>query len=156
MVVLSFGCSGLQVDSEFRVFHHPNGRVAAEGHVTSRESVAYLTAEIEHRTRFPWQQYLRVGKWRYFYDNGDVRAELTYGLASYTECCAGGLCEQPYEVILGEVRIFAPDGRVTYDGPARNERRVLHTNCEGGDDVYVSALPLPADILPSFAQGFEK
>lgn len=156
LFVLALGCSTLRTESEFRIYRHPNGRPAAEGHVTTHESFTYLIAETEGRPRHPWQKYLRVGKWRYFDERGDIRAELTYRLGSYTECCAPGWCEQPYEIVDGTVRTLAADGTVTYEGPPKNVERVLATNCEGGDRVHVSTLPLPPDIAPSFAQRFAK
>jgi hypothetical protein len=154
LLLLLIGCSGFKPESEFRVYRHANGRVAAEGRVTRWESVPFLMAQAERRSLSPWQENLRVGKWRFFDERGVLRAELTYRVAFYTECCTAGLCEQPYEIIDGIVRVYSPDGSVRYEGPPENRARVLSTNCEGGDVVYVSSLPLPSDILPAFAQSF--
>lgn len=55
-------------------------------------------------------------------------------------------------MIDGVVRIFASDGSVTYEGGPQNTVTVLETNCEGGDQVYVTTLPLPQHALPAFAQ----
>jgi hypothetical protein len=139
-------------EGEMREFRHPNGKIAAAGRVTSYESDTFFIAPVEHRPVQPWQQHLRSGPWQYFDESGALRAEVSYRVAWYEDCCVAGLCKRPYEVVDGVVRLYAPDGTQTYDGRAKNRRRLLQTNCQGGDWVTVSTLPLPNDIRPDFAQ----
>lgn len=138
------------------MFQHANGRVAAEGRVTSHESDAFFLARVDGKSVQPWQQFLRSGAWRYFDEGGALRAEVSYRVAWYEDCCAAGLCRQPYEMLDGPVRLYAADGTLTYEGSPRNRRRLLETNCAGGDWVHITTLPLPADIRPELLQRLEK
>ena len=148
--VLLAGCvsSGIAGGRQV-VFNHANGQRAAQGRFTNYESNGYIIARVEKRDLPPWKQYLRVGQWRYWYPNGVLRAEITYAVAQYDECCVAGPCTGRYERIVGTPHVFDASG--TSLTPLRAPARVhISTNCEGGATVFRPSYILPEDLAPEW------
>ena len=131
-------------------FRHEGGGLAAEGSITSYESTDYIIRTLSNKESVPpWHSSLRTGQWRYWYPSGQLRAIVTYRIAFYTDCCTAGLCRQPYERLVGNITLFAEDGRITYAGSPKNHYVRIKTNCEGGDRMSQPQVLLPDDIRPT-------
>lgn len=131
------------------IFNHENGQRAAEGSFTSYESSGYIIAKVEKRDLAPWKEYLRVGRWRYWHPNGALRAEITYAVDRYDECCVTGPCKRPYERIIGTPKVLDATGASVALVRAP-ERAQVETNCEGGAEVLRPGYILPADLAPEW------
>lgn len=148
--LLLTGCVSHDVaDTKHVVFNHPNGKHAAEGRFTSYASNGYIIATVEKRDLAPWKEYLRVGKWRYWHPNGALRAEITYAVAQYDECCVAGPCRGVYERIVGTPQLFDANGTSVTLVRAPGRARIA-TNCEGGAEVLRPTCILPADLTPEW------
>ena len=149
-VILLAGCASSDVaGGRSVVFHHANGQPAAEGRFTTHEWPYYIVAQYEKRDPAPWKEYLRVGRWRYWHANGALRAEITYAIGQYAECCVAGPCRGRYERVVGTPRVFNADGTPVTLARAPKRARIS-TNCEGGAVVFRPSYVLPEDLAPEW------
>lgn len=133
-------CSNLrsaQRTAELRTFRHPNGGASAAG--------LGLPESWDHEFE-RWGVYkrdvpaIRVGLWKYFYANGAKRAEVSYVLACYIQCCTGGPCPQVHDYPMGAFRLWYPSGRKLAEGSFTPVKWHVETSCEGGDDTTIGRL----------------
>jgi hypothetical protein len=57
-----------------------------------------------------------VGKWSYWDESGQLRAEITYKLSCYRQCCAAGPCPIVHSYPAGPFRTFHASGRPRTEG----------------------------------------
>jgi len=123
--------------AELRTFRYPNGAVAAAG-LGLPDS---WDDEFER-----WGLYkrdvpaVRMGLWKYFYANGAKRAEVSYALACYIQCCTAGACPQVHDYPIGTFRVWYPSGGKLAEGSFRAVSWHVETSCEGGDDTTIGRL----------------
>lgn len=125
-------------------FHYQNGRKSAEGDFTTYEGNAYVLAKLP-----PWKEYLRFGRWQYWYEDGSPRATVTYAVSFHHECCVAGPCSSAYERVVGTPIVNDPQGKpVTL---ARAPRLAcVQTNCAGCAQVFRPRFVLPPDLAPEW------
>jgi hypothetical protein len=115
----------------YRTFYGNHG-ILAYGQHSALENDAFIHAEIQGQRLPRWHEFLRVGAWSYNYPSGAKKAEVTYAIRWYTECCAGGPCDQPYEVLVEDFSVWWPNGQLLAEGSFGLTRVRLDTNCQGG------------------------
>ena len=125
------------------VFLHPNGQKAAEGDFTE-----YAT-NVVARDLPPWKEFLRSGRWQYWYADGKPRATITYAVSTYDECCVAGPCAGHYERVLGKPVVFDESGK-PMTLPRAPRLACMQTNCAGCTQVYRPRFVLPADLAPEW------
>lgn len=137
-------CSARIADDGYRLggsqAFYAEGKVAALGSRSRFESDEFIEAERLGKPLPRWREFLRVGRWEYRYPNGQTKANVSYEVAWYTECCTGGFCEQPYELRVGEFQAWWPNGAPLARGSFQSNWRHIETNCEGGDKVKVAVI----------------
>lgn len=99
---------------------------------TIRDAQGRVTASGRALERLPD---VRTGAWTFWYENGAKRAEVTYALACYIQCCTGGPCPQVHDYPLGAFRAWYPSGRRLAEGTFVAVPRHVETSCQGGDDT---------------------
>jgi hypothetical protein len=114
-----------------QVFHRPDGTIFALGSRSRFENEEFLQAERSGEPLPRWLEFLRIGKWEFRYPNKRMRAVVSYEVAWYTECCAGGYCELPYEVRTGPFEAWWPSGAPLARGTFTFEWQDVETNCGG-------------------------
>lgn len=141
-LVFLFGCSSVQVplESDYlrgssQLYYSPDGTLFVIGRRSRYENHDFMEAEAAGQPLPRWREFLRLGEWEFRYPNGKAKARITYELAWYTDCCAGGLCKQPYEVRTGNFEAWWPDGRPLARGSFTFDWQPISTNCEGGDRI---------------------
>jgi hypothetical protein len=125
-------------EAQLRTFRYPNGTVSATGRGLPEswddEFERWATAS---KRDVPAT---RVGRWRYFYAAGTKRAEVSYALACYIQCCTGGACPQIHDYPVGAFRLWYPSGRKLAEGSFVAVKWHVETSCEGGDDTTVARI----------------
>lgn len=122
----------------WRTFRHPNGALSARGR--GLPSDWDLDKE-------PWKNYdkreipaTRAGKWQFFYADGARKAEVTYALSCYIQCCSGGSCPQIHDYPAGNFVLWYPSGRKLGEGSFVTVTQHVETSCQGGDDTKIGRL----------------
>ena len=77
----------------------------------------------------------RVGFWREFYKNGNLKSEGNYKLDTYKQCCTGGICDGYYSYKYGEWKYYHENGNLKAKGTYRIGKKNKKTNCEEGDEI---------------------
>ncbi|WP_291139191.1 toxin-antitoxin system YwqK family antitoxin [Flavobacterium sp. UBA7663] len=77
----------------------------------------------------------RVGFWREFYKNGNLKSEGNYKLDTYKQCCTGGICNGYYSYKYGEWKYYHENGNLKTKGTYRMGKKHKKTSCEGGDEI---------------------
>ena len=77
----------------------------------------------------------RVGFWREFYKNGNLKSEGNYKLDTYKQCCTGGICDGYYSYKYGEWKYYFENGNLKAKGTYRIGKKHKKTSCEGGDEI---------------------
>jgi antitoxin component YwqK of YwqJK toxin-antitoxin module len=77
----------------------------------------------------------RVGPWKEFYENGNLKAYGNYKLDTYTQCCTGGVCDGFYSFKYGEWNYYYDNGKLKAKGTYRIGKKHKETSCEGGDEI---------------------
>lgn len=121
-----------------RTFRHSNGVVSATGRgLSSSWDDKYERRDGNYKREVPAT---RFGKWQYFYADGSKRAEVTYALSCYLQCCSGGPCPQIHDYPVGNFVLWYPSGRKLGEGSFVTVSQHVNTSCEGGDDTKVGRL----------------
>lgn len=112
-----------------------DGRLVARGRHTLIENREYLHSELQRAPLPRWREFLRTGPWLFQYETATKRAVVSYQVAFYTDCCAGGFCKQPYEFLAGTFEAWWPNGQLLARGRMVPTATHIDTNCEGGDTL---------------------
>ena len=121
---------------------YEGGHVAALGTRSRYENDEFVWAE-ERGTPLPrWKEFLRLGTWEFRYPGPQIRtkAKVAFDVGWYTQCCAGGPCEWPYEFRVGDFEAWWPNGNRLAKGVFIVEWKTIDTNCEGGDTIKKGVL----------------
>ena len=121
---------GLPDKSELTTLKNSAGQVTAQG------ECAVYNGKVTN---------IKVGHWKEFYENGNVRVEGQYKIGSYIECCTAGACRQFYFYRTGQWRYFNSAGILNYELEFTPETLTINTNCEGGDKLIfglVKSIPI--------------
>ncbi len=128
----------VQRQTELRTFRHSNGVVSATGRgLASSWDDEYESWDSSYKREVPAT---RLGTWQYFYPDGSKRAEVTYALSCYIQCCSGGLCPQIHDYPVGQFALWYPSGKKLGEGSFATIWYHVETSCEGGDDTKVGRL----------------
>lgn len=88
---------------------------------------------------------LRFGLWKEYDENGILKAEGSYKIGSYLDCCTAGLCRAFYYYRIGEWKYFDEQGVLDFSLDYVPTEHLVDTNCEGGDKLLfgvVKDIPL--------------
>lgn len=77
----------------------------------------------------------RIGFWKEYYRNGNLKSTGNYKLDTYTQCCTGELCDGFYSYKYGEWNYYYDNGKLKAKGKYRIGKKHKQTNCEGGDMI---------------------
>ena len=136
-----FECAGtdeLERQTQLRTFRYPNGAVSATGRgLDSGWDDDYERWGSSYKREVPAT---RTGKWLYFYPNGTKKAEVTYTLSCYIQCCSGGPCPQIHDYPVGNFALWYPSGSKLGEGSFVTITRHVETSCERGDHTNVGQL----------------
>lgn len=78
---------------------------------------------------------LKVGEWIEFWPNGKKKNEGNYTIASYLNCCMGGICRNFLYYRHGRWDYYSENGKLKYAVEYIPTKHHISTNCEGGDSV---------------------
>jgi len=124
--------------TELRTFRHPNGAVFARGRgLDASWDDEYELWGSNYKREVPAT---RVGKWEYFYPDGAKKAEVTYALSCYIQCCTPGPCPQIHDYPVGAFVLWYPSGRKLGEGSFVTMTQHINTSCSGGDDTKIGRL----------------
>jgi hypothetical protein len=113
--------------------------------ITIKNSAGQITAQGEIAVYNGKDTHIKVGPWKEFYENGNVKTEGYYKIGSYIDCCTAGVCRQFYFYRTGQWRYFDSAGQLKYELEFTPETLKVDTNCEGGDKLIfglVKSIPL--------------
>ncbi len=128
------------VMTEVRTYSYENGKPAARGrHLLPKGKPNNPTREGH------WSDHLRVGDWEYWFDNGQIRARLFYEVHWYVNCGFMGHCPHPYELPVGQFKLWHRDGSLRGRGQFSEEPRYFPSTC--GPEVVNHALPSPSSVF---------
>jgi len=133
-------------NSHFRSFKNGAGQVLAAGYVTDLENIDSVTSKLEGLHVPPWKEKLRAGAWKFWYPNGNLKAEMNFRIFQYVDCCTVGYCKQPYELGTGPFRIFYPDGKVMIEGKFRRRPTRIKTSC-GGAQIWKTKIDSDSQVF---------
>ncbi len=124
--------------AEFRTVRYPDGAVLARGRgLPSGWDDEYERWGSSYKREVAAT---RIGKWEYFYADGAKRAEVTYEVSCFIQCCSGGPCPQIHDYPIGSFQLWYPSGRKLGDGSFVAVTKHVDTSCEGGDETKVARL----------------
>jgi len=117
-------CKSVQDNSEppqtkMIVDHYKNGQIKSVG---------------EEDVRFKDFQF-RIGHWKEFYENGQLRESGNYELGTYKQCCTLGICDAFYSYKIGEWTYYHPNGQLKAKGTYEIGTKHKKTSCQGGDEI---------------------
>src|ERR1044072_7813611 len=124
-------CSDLNVfmrDAEIRRVVDAHGTLLAIGRGLPRgwdRAVDPWTGADQRERNQP----VRVGTWTYLYGDGSKRAEVTYEVSCYIECCSCCPCPQLRDYPAGRFTLWYPSGRKLGEGTFEPEKIHVSTNC---------------------------
>ncbi len=119
----------IERQSEFSVYYYPDGSRSAAG----RHIAGGWTADNPRGGE--WLEcVVPVGKWSYWDESGTLRAEISYKLSCYMQCCAAGPCPIVHSYPAGPFRTYHPSGRPRTAGSLGEGVEQFENNC----DVSVS------------------
>jgi len=78
---------------------------------------------------------LRVGLWKEFYENRNVKIEGSYKIGSYVDCCFAGPCRSFYFYKVGQWKYYNSAGELDYEIEFTPATLRIDTRCEGGDTL---------------------
>jgi len=78
---------------------------------------------------------LRIGEWKEYYTNGNLKEVGKYEIGVYTNCCITGLCENYYNYKSGAWKFYFESGNLKSKGDFNLEKFQINTSCEGGDEI---------------------
>tara|TARA_R110002167_G_C12396829_1_gene626487 strand:- start:52 stop:651 length:600 start_codon:yes stop_codon:yes gene_type:complete len=88
---------------------------------------------------------LKVGYWKEYYDNGNLKMEGDYLLGSYVGCCTGGACRFFHYYRTGLWKFYNDKGELNYELAFEPTKLQIDTTCEGGDKLLfglIKEIPL--------------
>lgn len=88
---------------------------------------------------------LRVGYWKEYYENGNLKMEGNYKIGSYISCCVGGACRSFHYYRSGLWKIYDNGGNLKYELIFEPTKLHIDTTCEGGDKLLfgiIKKIPL--------------
>ena len=77
----------------------------------------------------------RIGLWKEFYRNGNLKSVGNYKLDTYTQCCTSGICDGFYSYKYGEWTYYYDNGKLKAKGKYRIGKKHKKTSCKGGDEI---------------------
>ena len=150
-ILLSTACMSqnpsMGLNTDFQYFKNDAGQVLAAGDVTDLENIDSVTSELEGLHVPPWKAKLRTGAWKFWYPNGNLKAEMNFRIFLYDDCCFAGYCKQPYELRTGPFRIFYPDGKVMIEGKFRRRPTRIKTSCAGGAQIWKTKIDSDSQVF---------
>lgn len=115
-------------------FNDQEGRRVAEGRARN-------AGEAVRGGASSWESALRLGPWRYWYADGQLKAKVRYSVDCYVHCCALGPCDLPYDFLTGDFELWHPNGQLMAKGVFEATERHIDSNCEGGEMLRDGDIP---------------
>lgn len=81
----------------------------------------------------------KIGVWKKYYSNGQLKEEGKYLIGRYLQCCLVGYCFMYYNYKVGNWKYFYPDGTLELDGNYSIKKMWIRTSC-GGDYIKYGIL----------------
>ncbi|MFD1062048.1 toxin-antitoxin system YwqK family antitoxin [Winogradskyella litorisediminis] len=81
----------------------------------------------------------RIGTWKKYYQNGQLKAKGNYLIGRYVQCCYSGHCVRHYNYKVGNWKYYYEDGTLELDGNYSIKKMWIDTNC-GGDYIKFGIL----------------
>lgn len=88
---------------------------------------------------------LKIGYWKEYYENGNLKMEGNYRLGSYINCGAGGAFRDFHYYRSGLWKIYGDNGELKYELTFKPTELHIDTVCEGGDKLLfgiINEIPL--------------
>lgn len=151
VVFVFLGCTSQEnaghTDAAYRSFANGSGQIVAAGFLTGLENIDSVICELEGEEISPWKMNLRTGPWKFWYPNGNLKAQVTFKVFQYDECCFAGYCKQAYELRTGKFRVFHPNGELMADGKFKRSSTPIGTNCVGGARIWIAEIDSDAHFF---------
>ena len=81
----------------------------------------------------------KIGLWKEYYENGQIKEEGKYLIGRYAQCCFAGPCLRYYNYKVGKWKYYYQNGTLELDGNYSIKKMWIDTNC-GGDYVKYGIL----------------
>ncbi len=81
----------------------------------------------------------KIGLWKEFYENGQLKKEGKYLIGRYLQCCNLGPCLRYYNYKVGKWKYYYKDGTLELNGNYSIKRMWIPTSC-GGDYIKYGIL----------------
>jgi len=81
----------------------------------------------------------KIGLWKEFYENGQLKEEGNYLIGRYVQCCLSGYCIRYYNYKVGKWNYYYPNGTLELKGNYSLKKLRIETNC-GGDYIKYGIL----------------
>jgi len=81
----------------------------------------------------------KIGIWKEYYDNGQIKEEGKYLIGRYVQCCLSGPCLRYYNYKVGKWKYYYQNGILELEGNYKIKKLWIDTNC-GGDYIKYGVL----------------
>lgn len=81
----------------------------------------------------------KIGLWKEYYENGQIKEEGKYLIGRYVQCCFSGHCLRYYNYKVGKWKYYYQNGTLELDGDYSIKKLWIDTNC-GGDYIKYGIL----------------
>ncbi|GAA0728439.1 hypothetical protein GCM10009430_37610 [Aquimarina litoralis] len=98
---------------------------------------------------------LKIGLWKTYYDNGQIKDEGEYLIGRYVQCCAGGYCMQYYNYKVGDWNYYYKNGKLKLKGKFGIMKFNTSTSC-GGDYLKFGMLNRTSKFYDSNGKRIKK
>lgn len=85
---------------------------------------------------------LKIGEFKEYFENGNLKANGNYEIGKYTQCCFSGLCSQFYNYKFGEWKYYYENGNLKAEVNYEVKNFPIETSCEGGDTISFGQIDL--------------
>ena len=112
---------------------------------TIKNSLGQVIAQGPTAVHNGQQTVIKIGTWKEFYENGNIKSFGEYKIGSFIDCCVGGACRSFYSYRIGLWRYFDINGSPDYEVEFSPETLKINTRCEGGDKLIfglIKSIPI--------------
>ena len=97
----------------------------------------------------------KIGLWKEYYENGQIREEGKYLIGRYVQCCFSGTCLRYYNYKVGKWKYYYENGTLELEGNYLIRKLWIDTNC-GGDYIKYGVLDSDTELYDQSGDQIKK
>lgn len=147
LAIFFFSCSANRINRYYtkasvETFYYTNGSKAAMGKVLVNAESFWFKNSTHNCGYFEpydcedWERVPRTGKWKFWYPNGNLKAEINFDAHKGFFCSIGPEYDY-YDEKIGEYHIWHKNGLVLSKGKFTTIVKNVGNSCEGGQDLRI-------------------